>query len=79
MARGPCGLPVRRFRHSGACVRPPCPGPDRRRGGLAAGVVEACAGWYPGETDLRGYGPVLGRVYAAAHGADLLAALARRP
>ncbi|MDW4905545.1 DUF2785 domain-containing protein [Streptomyces sp. ADMS] len=40
---------------------------------------EAFAGWYPGETDLRGYDPVLGWVHAAAHGADLLAALARRP
>ena len=40
---------------------------------------EAFAGWYTGETDLRGYDPVLGWVHAAAHGADLLAALARRP
>ncbi|MFF3465892.1 DUF2785 domain-containing protein [Streptomyces sp. NPDC002619] len=39
----------------------------------------AFAGWYPAETDLRGYDPVLGWVHAAAHGADLLAALARRP
>ncbi|MBW8738177.1 MAG: DUF2785 domain-containing protein [Streptomyces turgidiscabies] len=40
---------------------------------------EAFARWYPGETDLRGYDPVLGWVHAAAHGADLLGALARRP
>ncbi|MDX2544508.1 DUF2785 domain-containing protein [Streptomyces sp. WI04-05B] len=40
---------------------------------------EAFAGWYPGETDLRGYDSELGWVHAAAHGADLLAALARRP
>ncbi|WP_369029322.1 DUF2785 domain-containing protein [Streptomyces adonidis] len=40
---------------------------------------EAFAGWYPGEADLRGYDSTLGWVHAAAHGADLLAALARRP
>lgn len=40
---------------------------------------EAFAGWYPGETDLRGYDTTLGWVHAAAHGADLLAALGRRP
>jgi hypothetical protein len=39
----------------------------------------AFADWFPAETDLRGYDPVLGWVHAAAHGADLLAALARRP
>lgn len=39
---------------------------------------EAFAGWYPGETDLRGYDTTLGWVHAAAHGADLLAALAQR-
>ncbi|GGJ05487.1 DUF2785 domain-containing protein [Streptomyces brasiliensis] len=39
----------------------------------------AFADWYPAETDLRGHDPVLGWVHAAAHGADLLAALARRP
>lgn len=40
---------------------------------------EAFAGWYPGEADLRGYDASLGWVHAAAHGADLLGALARRP
>ncbi|WP_105973477.1 DUF2785 domain-containing protein [Streptomyces geranii] len=39
---------------------------------------EAFAGWYPGESDLRGYDTTLGWVHAAAHGADLLAALAQR-
>ncbi|OIJ64684.1 DUF2785 domain-containing protein [Streptomyces mangrovisoli] len=39
----------------------------------------AFADWYPAETDLRGHDPVLGWVHAVAHGADLLAALARRP
>lgn len=40
---------------------------------------QAFADWYPAETDLRGYDPALGWLHAAAHGADLLAALARRP
>ncbi|MFF4839892.1 DUF2785 domain-containing protein [Streptomyces collinus] len=39
----------------------------------------AFARWYPAETDLRGHDPVLGWVHAAAHGADLLAVLARHP
>ncbi|MFF4833223.1 DUF2785 domain-containing protein [Streptomyces sp. NPDC001315] len=37
------------------------------------------ADWYPAERDLRGYDPALGWLHAAAHGADLLAALARHP
>ncbi|MER5757160.1 DUF2785 domain-containing protein [Streptomyces sp. NPDC002088] len=37
------------------------------------------ADWYPAEQDLRGYDPALGWLHAAAHGADLLAALARHP
>jgi hypothetical protein len=40
---------------------------------------EAFAAWYPAETDLRGFDPRLGWLHAAAHGADLLAALAARP
>ncbi|MFE0512986.1 DUF2785 domain-containing protein [Streptomyces sp. NPDC058964] len=39
----------------------------------------AFSGWYPAETDLRGHDPGLGWVHAAAHGADLLAALAEHP
>ncbi|MEU6070283.1 MULTISPECIES: DUF2785 domain-containing protein [Streptomyces] len=39
----------------------------------------AFTAWYPAETDLRGHDPALGWVHAAAHGADLLAALARLP
>ncbi|MFJ9815286.1 DUF2785 domain-containing protein [Streptomyces sp. NPDC101151] len=39
----------------------------------------AFADWYPAETDLRGHDPELGWVHAAAHGADLLAVLARQP
>jgi hypothetical protein len=37
------------------------------------------ADWYPAETDLRGYDSRLGRLHAVAHGADLLAVLARHP
>jgi hypothetical protein len=37
------------------------------------------ADWYPGERDLRGYDAELGWLHAAAHGADLLAVLARHP
>ncbi|MFD9004617.1 DUF2785 domain-containing protein [Streptomyces sp. NPDC059582] len=37
------------------------------------------AAWYPAEQDLRGYDPALGWLHAAAHGADLLAALSRHP
>jgi hypothetical protein len=37
------------------------------------------ADWYPAERDLRGYDADLGWLHAAAHGADLLAALARHP
>lgn len=37
------------------------------------------ADWYPAERDLRGYDPALGWLHAAAHGADLLAALSRCP
>ncbi|MFI9154228.1 DUF2785 domain-containing protein [Streptomyces sp. NPDC053367] len=37
------------------------------------------AQWYPAERDLRGYDAALGWVHAVAHGADLLAALARHP
>ncbi|MFE1442071.1 DUF2785 domain-containing protein [Streptomyces sp. NPDC058739] len=37
------------------------------------------AEWYPAETDLRGHDAELGWLHAAAHGADLLAALARHP
>lgn len=40
---------------------------------------DAFAGWYPTETDLRGHDPDLGWVHAVAHGADLLAVLARHP
>jgi hypothetical protein len=39
----------------------------------------AFAAWYPAEADLRGHDPALGWLHAAAHGADLLAVLARRP
>ncbi|MBN0046477.1 DUF2785 domain-containing protein [Streptomyces actuosus] len=39
----------------------------------------AFADWYPAEHDLRGYDPERGWLHAAAHGADLLAVLARRP
>ncbi|MFJ5772615.1 DUF2785 domain-containing protein [Streptomyces sp. NPDC093094] len=37
------------------------------------------ADWYPAERDLRGHDAELGWLHAAAHGADLLAVLARRP
>ncbi|CAL9580849.1 DUF2785 domain-containing protein [Streptomyces sp. enrichment culture] len=37
------------------------------------------ADWYPAERDLRGHDAELGWLHAAAHGADLLAALARQP
>ncbi|MET9732693.1 DUF2785 domain-containing protein [Streptomyces sp. NPDC006458] len=37
------------------------------------------AEWYPAERDLRGHDAELGWLHAAAHGADLLAALARHP
>ncbi|MFJ8080193.1 DUF2785 domain-containing protein [Streptomyces sp. NPDC096205] len=37
------------------------------------------AQWYPAERDLRGYDVDLGWLHAVAHGADLLAALARQP
>jgi Protein of unknown function (DUF2785) len=36
--------------------------------------LTAFAKWYPAETDLRGYDPVLGWLHAVAHGADLLGA-----
>ncbi|MFR9799013.1 DUF2785 domain-containing protein [Streptomyces sp. MS06] len=39
----------------------------------------AFSAWYPAETDLRGHDPALGWLHAAAHGADLIAVLARRP
>ncbi|MFF4651347.1 DUF2785 domain-containing protein [Streptomyces sp. NPDC001380] len=35
--------------------------------------------WYPTETDLRGWDPVLGWLHAVAHGADLLAAFGSHP
>ncbi|THA24399.1 DUF2785 domain-containing protein [Streptomyces sp. RKND-216] len=38
---------------------------------------DAFARWYPAEQDLRGHDAALGWLHAAAHGADLLAALAR--
>ncbi|MFF0410879.1 DUF2785 domain-containing protein [Kitasatospora sp. NPDC004745] len=49
------------------------------RGDLRPAWVEAFTAWYRSETDLRGHDAALGWLHAVAHGADLLAALGRRP
>jgi Protein of unknown function (DUF2785) len=43
------------------------------------GWLAAFEAWYPAETDLRGYDPVLGWLHAVAHGADLLGTFGRCP
>lgn len=48
-------------------------------GVFSASWVEAFAGWYVAEEDLRGLDPKLGWLHAVAHGADLLGAFGRRP
>lgn len=50
-----------------------------RRGDLEPGWLDSFSRWYPAETDLRGYDPVLGWLHAVAHGADLLGELGRHP
>lgn len=49
------------------------------RGDFDASWLEAFCGWFPAETDLRGYDPVLGWLHAVAHGADLLGRFALHP
>lgn len=41
--------------------------------------LEAFCGWYPAESDLRGYDEQVGWLHAVAHGADLLGTLGRHP
>ncbi|MFE7634844.1 DUF2785 domain-containing protein [Kitasatospora sp. NPDC057518] len=49
------------------------------QGVLRLSWLDAFAGWYRAETDLRGRDDALGWLHAVAHGADLLGAFGLRP
>jgi hypothetical protein len=56
---------------------------DAEAGGLDDGTVRrwraAFAGWWPAESDVRGWGGALGWLHAVAHGADLAGAFGASP